>query len=75
MLPHYYPNVLIVVAPAAVAVPLALANPDWIVWVVLAVDGGLPAIYLTLLRRNRPQRLAGRPEGIRNTGRNGAPAL
>lgn len=82
MLPYYFPNVLIVIAPAAVAVPLALVDPDWVVWVILAVDGGLLAIYLTLLVKYRhrkkppgPQRLAGRPEGIRNTGRNGSPAL
>lgn len=78
MLPYYFPLVLIAIAPAAVAVPLALADPDWVVWVILTVDGGLLAIYLALLvkYRHKPaQRLAGLPEGIRRTGRNGSPAL
>jgi hypothetical protein len=82
MLPYHFPLVLIVIAPAAVAVPLALADPDWVVWVILGVDGGLLAIYLTLLVRFQrgkqppgPHRLAGRPEGILRTGRNGSPAL
>ena len=75
VLANHLPLVLIATAPALVAIPLALANPNWVVWVILAVDGGLLAIYLTLLLRYRAQRLAGRPEGIRSTGRNGAPAL
>ncbi|MFC3890136.1 hypothetical protein ACFOWZ_01520 [Lentzea rhizosphaerae] len=56
MLPYYFPLILIAIAPVFVAVPLALANPDWVVWVILAVDGGLLAIYLALLVKYRHRR-------------------
>ena len=53
MLPFYFPLVLIGVAPAAVAIPLALANPDWVVWVILSIDTGLLGAYVALLVRCR----------------------
>lgn len=53
ILPYHLSLILIAVAPALVAIPLALANADWVAWVVLTVDLGLLAVYITQFVRYR----------------------
>lgn len=55
MLPYHLPLILIAIAPALVAVPLALANMGSIALTipVLAVDAALLAIYAVVLIKHR----------------------
>ncbi|MFD9705339.1 hypothetical protein [Lentzea sp. NPDC059081] len=49
MVPYHLPLVLIAIAPALVAFPLAIASGDWVVWPLVVVDVGLLVLYLTQL--------------------------
>ncbi|MFD4670717.1 hypothetical protein ACFWNN_13340 [Lentzea sp. NPDC058450] len=53
LLPYQLSLVLIAVAPAVVAIPLALANANWVMWVVLGVDLALLANYVGQFLRYR----------------------
>ncbi|HUQ56547.1 hypothetical protein [Lentzea sp.] len=51
LLPYHIPLILIAIAPALVAFPLALANLDWVVWLLMGVDGGLLVLYAAQLTK------------------------
>ena len=53
MLPYHLPLVLIAVAPVLVAFPLALANPDWVVWLLVGIGVGLLMVYMVQLVKYR----------------------
>ncbi|MGW6933586.1 hypothetical protein ACWGE0_26260 [Lentzea sp. NPDC054927] len=53
ILPLHLSLILIAIAPALVAIPLALANANWVVRVILAVDLALLAIYAIQFVRYR----------------------
>ncbi|USX49069.1 hypothetical protein [Lentzea sp. HUAS12] len=46
LVPYQLSLALIAMAPAVVAMPLALANPNWVAWVVLGVDLALLTVYV-----------------------------